>query len=67
MKIAKNTKIGELLEEYPDTAEFLMEKGLHCLGCHVSFLETLEQGFKNHGFSDKDIEKFIKEINKKIN
>lgn len=31
-QISKDTKIGELLQVYPDAAPILMEIGMHCLG-----------------------------------
>lgn len=31
-EISKSTKIGELLQVYPDSAQILMEIGMHCLG-----------------------------------
>ena len=40
--IEKTTKIGELLEKYPDKADILLEAGMHCLGCMAAHDETLE-------------------------
>tara|TARA_Y100000310_G_C20170362_1_gene573376 strand:+ start:73 stop:291 length:219 start_codon:yes stop_codon:yes gene_type:complete len=62
--ITKETTIGELVERHPKAAEVLMEYGLHCIGCHVSPFESIEQGFKGHGV---DGEKKIAEAVKKIN
>ena len=33
MTIDKNSIIGDVLDSYPETAEFFMEIGMHCLGC----------------------------------
>ena len=43
MKIDKDMKIGELLEQAPEKAEILMDAGMHCLGCPASQAETLEE------------------------
>ena len=60
MKIDKNTKIGELLENEPDKAEILLEAGMHCLGCPASQAETLEEACEVHGI---DVEELLKELN----
>lgn len=62
-KITKETTLGEVVNSYPESAKVLMQYGLHCIGCHVSAFETIEQGSKAHGLSDEDIEKMVKEIN----
>ena len=48
-KISKDTKIGELLSIFPDSAPILMEIGMHCLGCPASQMETLEEAAMVHG------------------
>ena len=64
-KITKNMTIGEVVSKHPKAVPVLMGHGLHCIGCHVAAWETLEQGAMAHGMSDKEIEKMLKEINKK--
>ena len=48
-QISKDTKIGELLNIFPDSAPILMEIGMHCLGCPASQMETLEEAAMVHG------------------
>ena len=48
-QISKDTKIGELLNIYPESASILMEIGMHCLGCPASQMETLEEAAMVHG------------------
>lgn len=64
--INKDMKISELVQKYPECVEILMEFGLHCIGCHASGEETLEQGFKAHGMDDEEIKKIVEELNKSI-
>jgi len=65
-KITKNTLILEIAERYPELVEILIEKyGLHCLGCSLSAVETLEEGAIGHGMSKKERDKMILELNKK--
>lgn len=59
--IDKNMKIGELLEQFPEKADILLEAGMHCLGCPASQAETLEEACSVHGI---DIEDLVKELNK---
>lgn len=62
-KITKSMTLGEVLDKYPDTAEVMYEHGLHCIGCHISAFETVEQGAQAHGV---DVDKFIDALNKKV-
>ena len=63
-KITKEMMIGEVVEKYPSVIEVLLSYGVHCVGCHVSFFESLEQGMKGHArLSDKELEVAIKEMN----
>ena len=61
MKIEKTTKIGELLENYPDKAEILLEAGMHCLGCPASQGETIEEACMVHGI---DVDELVEKLNK---
>ena len=63
-KITKDMTFGEILEKYPEAAETMMKYGLHCIGCHVAYWETLEQGAQGHGMSESDFKKMMEELNK---
>jgi hybrid cluster-associated redox disulfide protein len=39
---------------------------LHCIGCRVSAVESIENGCKVHGMDDAQIDALVKEINKSI-
>lgn len=60
MKIDKNTKIGEIVEKYPEKAEILLYVGMHCLGCPASQAETLEEACAVHGI---DVEEVLEKLN----
>lgn len=62
-EVKKNMTFAELLEKRPESMNDLFEAGLHCIGCHMSAYETIEQGCLAHGFSKKEIEKLIKKLN----
>ncbi|MDY4812485.1 MAG: DUF1858 domain-containing protein [Ruminococcus sp.] len=63
MTIDKNTIIGDVLDAYPDTAEFFMEIGMHCLGCPHSRGESIEEACYVHG---TDADELIAKINASI-
>ncbi|RMF06145.1 DUF1858 domain-containing protein [Candidatus Woesearchaeota archaeon] len=65
MEITKDMLISEVIEMLgEDAAIVMMEHGLHCVGCHISAFETIEQGTVGHGFSEKDLELLIRDLNK---
>lgn len=66
MEITKDTIIGECISEHPETAEVLVGRGLHCVGCFAAGFETLEAGLKMHGKTDKEVEGVIKQLNELI-
>ena len=49
MKVTKESIIGDVLDNYPDTARFFFEIGMHCLGCPASRGETIEDACAVHG------------------
>lgn len=65
-QITKDNLINDLLEKNPEIAEILMAYGLHCVNCHFSEFDTLEDGAMVHGMSDEDIELMLKDVNKLI-
>lgn len=62
--ITKKTKLSELLEKNEDAAEILFDSGMGCVGCSMAMLETIEDGCRAHGMTDKDINALIKKLNK---
>ena len=60
MGINKEMTIGELLNEYPEKAEILMEMGMGCLGCPSAQVETLEEACEVHGI---DVEELMQKLN----
>ena len=59
-QITRATKIGELLNVFPESAPILMEIGMHCLGCPASQGESLEEAAMVHGI---DADLLIAKIN----
>ncbi|MEM4637817.1 MAG: DUF1858 domain-containing protein [Candidatus Woesearchaeota archaeon] len=65
-KISKDMIISEVVEKFPYLAEYIMDYGVHCVGCGVASFETLEEGFMGHGMSEEEIDMVIEELNKII-
>ena len=62
-KISKTMTFGELLKVFPGAGPILGRYGLHCIGCHLSVTETIEQGMRAHGMNDTMVTKLINELN----
>ena len=65
-KVTEDMTLGDVITRHPEAAEVMIRYGLHCVGCHVAAWETIEQGAKSHGMSEKDIEKMVREINQAV-
>ena len=63
MTITKETTIEEVVEKYPETMIVFMQHGLHCVGCHVSAFESIEEGAMVHGIN---VDALIADLNNVI-
>lgn len=54
VSVTKTTQIGELLSMNPNVKDVLLGFGLHCLGCPMSQMESLEEACMVHGI-DADL------------
>ena len=61
--VNRKTLIGEIVNQWPETAEVLLGIGMHCLGCPASLGESLRDACMVHGV---DAEAVVKEVNSKI-
>lgn len=66
-KITKDMIIADIVNMYPYLSEYIMDYGVHCVGCGISTMETLEEGFMGHGIAPEEIDNIIEELNKVIN
>jgi len=62
-KITKDMLMGEIVQKYPQAVETLLSHGMHCIGCHVAYWETIGQAAATHGI---DVDKLTKELNSKV-
>ncbi len=61
--ITKDMTIGQVLREYPNTAEVFFKLGMHCLGCPSSTMESVEGAAFTHG---RDPVALVKELNEVV-
>ncbi len=63
MTITKEMTIEEVVSQYPETMMVFMRHGLHCVGCHVSAFESIEEGALAHGIN---VDALVSDLNKVI-
>ncbi|MFZ5940440.1 MAG: DUF1858 domain-containing protein [Bacteroidota bacterium] len=63
MEISSAITIEELVERVPSSVKYLSEKGIRCIACGEPIWGTLAEAAREKGFSDEEIEAFVKDIN----
>ena len=58
--VTKASIIGDVLDMYPETAQFFFEIGMHCLGCPSARGESIEAACMVHA---TDADALVKKIN----
>ncbi len=61
MTITKDMTIEKVVTEYPESMMVFMRHGLHCVGCHVSAFESIEDGAMAHGIN---VDALVADLNK---
>lgn len=59
-QVTKDMIIREVLNLDPGCADFLLNIGMHCLGCPSASGETLEMACQVHG---ADVDKLVDDLN----
>ena len=65
-KITKNMTISHVLELHPQAGEIMQQFGLHCFGCSINVLETLEQCIVGHGMPKKTLNELLDTLNQDL-
>ncbi len=60
MVITKDTVLGDILDEAPDTAPIFLEIGMHCLGGPSARAETVGEACMVHG---QDVDALLEKLN----
>ncbi len=61
--IHKEILIEDLVNLYPESVKYLMDKGIKCIACGEPIWGSLEEAAKEKGFSDREIHTFVKDLN----
>ncbi len=61
--ITQDIMISQMVEEYPEVVETLLSYGVHCVGCHVSPVESLGDGLRGHGMDDAKVAEVLAHLN----
>lgn len=64
--VTRQSLIGGTVEKYPFLAELMLGYGLHCVGCSVSPVETIEDGVMSHGASEEEVDLLVNALNDAI-
>lgn len=64
MVVTKYSLIGAVLQAYPSAEKCFNEMGMHCVSCHMSPRETLEQACRVHSC---DVDELIRKLDEHIN
>jgi hypothetical protein len=60
--INENITIEELIDQYPESVRFLMNRGIKCLVCGEPIWGTLASSAKEKGYSDSDLPGLVDEL-----
>lgn len=60
--INKDMIIGDVLDQYPQTAPLFLQMGMHCLGCPASRGESVAEACMVHGADPDQLVKAINEL-----
>ncbi len=63
MKITKDIEIEELVTFLPEAVGYLRVEGIRCLRCGEPIWGSLEAAAKEKGYNDKDLNRFVKDLN----
>ena len=61
--ITKTIFIEDLIEKLPEAVEYLSKKNIRCIVCGEPIWGTLEQAAREKGYTEEDIDRFVKELN----
>jgi hypothetical protein len=62
-RITLQTNVYELISEYPDSQEVLIEYGIPCASCHFSTYDTIGDSIAEFGISEDDTAELLGQLN----
>lgn len=67
MEITHNITIEDLVNNYPQTLDYLSKKGIRCIRCGEAIWGTLAEAAREKGFDDASIDMFVDDLKKLVN
>ncbi len=61
--ITADTNVYELISEYPDSQEVLIEYGIPCASCHFSSYDTIGDSIAEFGIEEEDVRDMLEQLN----
>ena len=61
--VTRDTVIEDLVQWIPESVGYLRNQGIRCIQCGEPIWGTLAEAAKEKGFTEDDIERFVKELN----
>jgi methionine synthase II (cobalamin-independent) len=61
--IHKDVLLEDLVRDLPKSVGYLMEKGIKCIACGEPIWGTLAEAAKEKGFSNRQIDEVVTELN----
>ena len=61
--IDKEILIEDLIDQYPQSVQFLSKKGIKCIACGEPIWGTLEDAILEKGFTEEQMNELIGELN----
>lgn len=66
MTVDKETQVEELVEAHPEVAGWMTRRGMRCVVCGEPFWGTLEELASDSNLEEKELEKFLVDLNAKL-
>ncbi len=63
VEITKEITIEDLVSRKVDSVRYLADRGIKCIACGEPIWGTLEDAAREKGFSDEEIQQFVRELN----
>jgi methionine synthase II (cobalamin-independent) len=63
MEITKDITIEDLVNNKVSAVRYLADKGIKCIACGEPIWGTLQQAASEKGFSETEIDGFVKDLN----
>ena len=61
--VTKDMILAEVVAKWPEAAQVMLDYGLHCVGCGISEVDSIEAGCLVHGMEEEEMDQLLRDIN----